>query len=187
YWQNLLDSLFRQDNDDPTKLQLFRFASEVDVLKRADDYSEMAQLAIELGAPGEAVRILEKGFKENVFPDQRTRDKNQRLLASAKKNAATEQAALPKLEKEAAADQTGAKDIELGLALLSYQQYPKAIEVLKRGIQKSSGKNVAEAHLLLGIAQLKAANKAEAVKSFQAVKGDAKLEQIADLWALHAR
>src|SRR5262245_30331680 len=60
YWENLLDSLFKQENDEITTLQLFRLASEVDVLKRPQDYSEMAQLAIEQGAPAEGVRILEK-------------------------------------------------------------------------------------------------------------------------------
>ncbi len=48
-------------------------------------------------------------------------------------------------------------------------------------------KNDAEAHLLLGIAQLKAGHKDEAVKSFKAVKGDPTLERLANLWILHAK
>jgi hypothetical protein len=190
YWENLLDSLFRQvkeANNEATTLQLYRLAVEVDVLKNPDDYNEMAQLAMEQGAPGEAVRILEKGFAKNVFADQRSKDKNQRLLNAAKKNAATEQAQLPKLAQAASADATGNKDIELGMAHLSYQQYPQAVEAIQRGIKKGSVANPAQAQLLLGIAQLKAANKEEAVKAFRAVKGDDKLKQLADLWTLHAR
>ena len=187
YWQNLLDSLFKEDNDEQTKLQLLRLASEVDVLNRPNDYTEMAQLAMEQGAPGEAVRILEKGFTKNIFTDQRSKDKNQRLLARAKKNAATEQAELPKLAQAATADTTGNKDLELGMAHLSYQQYPQAVEAIERGIKKGSLSNLAQAQLLLGIAQLKASNKDEAVKAFRAVKGDVKLKQLADLWTLHAR
>jgi hypothetical protein len=40
---------------------------------------------------------------------------------------------------------------------------------------------------MLGIAQLKAGHKDEAIKSFKAVKGDAVLERLASLWILHAR
>ena len=48
-------------------------------------------------------------------------------------------------------------------------------------------KSEPEAHLLLGIAQLKAGHKDDAVKSFHAVKGDATLERLANLWSLHAK
>jgi tetratricopeptide (TPR) repeat protein len=190
YWVNLLDSLFKEvkeNGTEATQLQLYRLAVEVNVLKNPDDYNEMAQLAMEQGSPGEAVRILEKGFASNVFADQRTKDKNQRLLAAAKKNSAAEQAELPKLTQAAAADATGNKDLELGKAHLSYQQYPQAVEAIQRGIKKGSLTDPAQAQLLLGIAQLKAANKEEAVKAFRAVKGDDKLKQLADLWTLHAR
>jgi tetratricopeptide (TPR) repeat protein len=190
YWVNLLDSLFKEvkeNGTEATQLQLYRLAVEVNVLKNPDDYNEMAQLAMEQGAPGEAVRILEKAFASNVFSDQRSKDKNQRLLAVAKKNSAAEQAELPKLTQAASADKTGNKDIELGKAHLSYQQYPQAVEAIKRGIGKGSLTDPAQAQLLLGIAQLKASNKDEAVKAFRAVKGDDKLKQLADLWTLHAR
>jgi hypothetical protein len=190
YWVNLLDSLFKEvkeNGTEATQLQLYRLAVEVNVLKNPDDYNEMAQLAMEQGSPGEAVRILEKGFASNVFSDQRSKDKNQRLLAAAKKNSAAEQAELPKLTQAASADTTGNKDVELGKAHLSYQQYPQAVEAIQRGIKKGSLSDAAQAQLLLGIAQLKAANKEEAVKAFRAVKGDDKLKQLADLWTLHAR
>ena len=190
YWVNLLDSLFKEvkeNGTEATQLQLYRLAVEVNVLKNPDDYNEMAQLAMEQGSPGEAVRILEKGFANNVFSDQRSKDKNQRLLAAAKKNSAAEQAELPKLTQAAAADTTGNKDVELGKAHLSYQQFPQAVEAIQRGIKKGSLTDPAQAQLLLGIAQLKAANKDEAVKAFRAVKGDDKLKQLADLWTLHAR
>jgi tetratricopeptide (TPR) repeat protein len=190
YWVNLLDSLFKEVEEsgtEATQLQLYRLAVEVNVLKDPEDYNEMAQLAMEQGAPGEAVRILEKGFASNVFTDQRSKDKNTRLLAAAKKNSAAEQAELPKLTQAAAADKTGNKDVELGKAHLSYEQYPQAIDAIQRGITKGSLTDAAQAQLLLGIAQLKGAKKDEAIKSFRAVKGDDKLKQLADLWTLRAR
>ena len=47
--------------------------------------------------------ILEKGFEKGVFTDQRAKDKNQRLLDSAKKTAATDEASLARSEQEAKA------------------------------------------------------------------------------------
>ena len=190
YWKDLLYTLQQdktQTQSDKNTLQLFRLMSEVDVLARPDDYTEMAQLAMEQGSPGEAQHILEKGFQKNIFPDQRTKDKNQRLLDQAKKAAVADQASLPKIEKDADAAPTGDKDVGVGLAYLGYQQYDKATDLLSKGLTKGGVKSEPEAHLLLGIAQLKAGHKDDAVKSFHAVKGDPALERLANLWTLHAK
>jgi hypothetical protein len=70
---------------------------------------------------------------------------------------------------------------------LSYQQYPQAVEALGRSLKKGGLQSPANVQLLLGIAQLKAGSKDEAIKSFHAVKGDPKFEHLASLWVLHAR
>jgi len=157
------------------------------VLQRPEDYTEMAQLAIELGSPGEAEHVLEKGFEKNVFTDQRSKDLNQRLLASAKKAAATDEASLAKSEQDAKNAATGDKAIGVGFAYLGYQQYDKASDMLSAGLSKGGVKSEPEARLLLGIAQFKAGHKDEAVKSFHEVKGDPTLERLANLWSLHAK
>ena len=188
YWQNLLYSLFQQEGQtDKSLLHVYRLASEVDVLKRADDYTEYAQLAIEAGSPGEAVSVLEKGMQKNVFTDARSADKAKRLLESAKKQAETDKASLDKVASDAAAAKTGQKDVGVGLAYLSYKEYDKAYQAIERGLSKPGVQNEAEAHLLLGIAALGAGKKDDAQKAFKAVKGDPKLERIANLWSLHAR
>jgi tetratricopeptide (TPR) repeat protein len=190
YWKDLLYTM-QQDKglttSEKNTLQLYRLMSEVDVLSRADDYTEMAQLAMEQGSPGEAQHILEKGFSKGVFADQRTKDKNQRLLDAAKKAAAADQATLPKIETDAKNAPTGDKDVGVGLAYLGYGQYDKASDLLSQGLSKGGVKSEPEAHLLLGIAQLKAGHKDEAVKSFHAVKDDPTLERLANLWSLHAK
>src|SRR5580765_670311 len=178
HWKNLLFSV-----------QTFRLMSEVDVLESPSDYNEMAQLALEAGSPGEAQKVLEKGFAANVFNEQRAKDRNTRLLETVKKTAANDQAALPKIEKEAEAATTGAQNVGVGLAYFGYGQYDKAIDQISKGLTKGGLRNDAEAHLLLGIAQLKGGHKDEAVKSFKAVKDPSNptIEQLANLWALHAR
>jgi tetratricopeptide (TPR) repeat protein len=160
---------------------------DVDVLKEAGDYNEMAQLALDAGSPGEAQRVLEKGFEKGVFTEQRVKDRNTRLLESVKKQAATDQASLPKAEKDAEAAATGAKAASAGFAYFGYGQYDKAADLLAKGVAKGGLPNEANTRLLLGIAQLKAGRKDEAIKTLKAVKGDAALEQLASLWVIRAR
>jgi tetratricopeptide (TPR) repeat protein len=188
YWYQLLFTMRQQTTgNDANTLQTYRLMSEVDVLKNPDDYTEMAQLALEAGSPGEAQRVLEKGIAKGVFTDPRARAKNQRLLESAKKAAATDQASLQRIEKEAEAAPNGAKNVGLGLAYFGYGQYDKAAEAISKGIAKGGLRNESEARLLLGIAQLKAGHKEDATKSFHEVKGDPSLERLANLWSLHAK
>ncbi len=188
YWSNLLFSMRRQtSNNDTNTLQTYRLMNDVDILKEAGDYNEMAQLALESGSPGEAQKVLEKGFEKGIFSDQRVKDRNTRLLESVKKQAATDQAALPKLEKDADAAATGVKSAAAGFAYYGYGQYDKAADLLGKGVTKGGLSNEANTRLLLGIAQLKAGHKDEAIKSFKSVKGDPALEQLAGLWVLHAK
>jgi tetratricopeptide (TPR) repeat protein len=191
YWQNLVDAIYKsqqsQSSSEQNLLQVYRLSAAVDVLARASDYTEYAQLALEAGSPGEAQAILEKGFAKKAFTEKRDIDRNQRLLESAKKQAESSQANLAKTAAEAAAAKTGDKDVALGVAYLGYQQYDKAAEALSRGLAKPGVPNPAEARLSLGIAELGAGHKDEARKAFKAVKGNATLERLANLWSLHAQ
>jgi tetratricopeptide (TPR) repeat protein len=187
YWQQLLYSMFKTVKSDRNLLQTYRLAADVNVLKRPEDYTDFAQLAIEAGSPGEAQQIIEKGMQENIFPDSRTKGKAQRLLADAQRAAKRDQATLGKNAQEAARASNGQQDVGLGLAYYGYQQYDKAIQALTQGIAKGGLKSTGEAQLLLGIAQLKAGNKDAALKSFKSVKGDPTLERLATLWSLRAR
>lgn len=187
YWQQLLYGMFKTVKSDSNLLQTYRLADEVDVLKRPEDYTDFAQLAIEAGSPGEAEQIIEKGMQANIFPDARTKGKAQRLLVDAKKASARDKATLDRTAEEAARSSSGNQDVGLGLAYYGYQQYDKAIQALKQGIAKGGLKSRPEAELLLGIAQLKSGDKAAALSSFKSVKGNPTLQRLATLWSLRAR
>lgn len=183
YWQNLTYSLFQDDtNNDRQMLHIYRLANDVDTLKRGSDYMEMAQLAIEQGSPGEAQTVLEKGLAKKAFTEARDEDRAKRLLESAKKQAAADQAALPKIEKDA---KTGEAKVRLGQAYLSYGQNAKAADLIGAGIKDGGVKNLDEANLLYGIALYKAGRKDEALKAFKAVQADPKYARISKLWSLH--
>jgi tetratricopeptide (TPR) repeat protein len=187
-WAQLLYNI-RKDtsNNEANLFQTYRLMLDTDVLKDPTDYTEMAELALDAGSPGDATSVLEKAQAKNVFTDQRSKDRSQRLLDSAKKRAQADQAGLPKLEKEADTAATGDKNIAVGRAYLGYGQYDKAVDQLTKGLSKGGVKNEPDARLTLGIAQLKAGHKDDAVKTFKSVKGDPALERLANLWSLHAK
>jgi len=192
YWQNLMRSLRQGDTDDIQKLNVMRLAVEVKVMKQADEYKEMAQLALDEKLAGEAQKVLEEGFAKKVFTDQREIDVNTRLLKKAQASAATEKAALAQNEAAARAATTGDADVKVGAQYLAFGDAAKAVEALQRGISKGNiakgdpkeKQKVDEAALLLGIAHLRNGNVGEAAKAFRSVKLDPTMVRIAKLWLL---
>jgi hypothetical protein len=188
YWQNILYALIQTPGvSDKALLQVYRLALDLDVLKRPEDYLEMAQLANEQGSPGEAERALEAGQQKNAFHEAALKTHAAQMLESVKKQVAVDTASLPKIAADADASKTGVKDAGLGLAYFSYQQYDKAIVSLQSALAKGALKSEPETRLLLAIAQLRAGKKDDALKTFDLVKGDPKLERMAALWEIRAR
>jgi Flp pilus assembly protein TadD len=194
YWSNLMVALRQGDNDDVQQLNVFRLSNQVNVMKRADEYKEMAQLAIDEQLSCEAQSILEQGFTKKVFVDKRDVDVNTRLLGTAKTKCVAEKAAIASADAAAKTAASGDASVRVGAQYLVSGDAAKAIEALQRGITKGSiakgapneAQKVDEANILLGIAQLKANNKAEAAKAFRNVKRDPTMTRIARLWALNS-
>jgi tetratricopeptide (TPR) repeat protein len=192
YWENLMVALRKTETTDLQELNVMRLAVHVNVMKKADEYKEMAQLALEQKLAGEAQTVLEQGFAKKVFVDDRSKSVNERLLAAAKKEAAVDKAALAKNE---AAATTGDLLVKVGAQYLGFGDAAKAAELIQKGITKGgigAGEEPAvqaqkadEAYILLGIAHLRNNNKAEAAKAFKAVKRDATMARIAKLWVLN--
>jgi tetratricopeptide (TPR) repeat protein len=189
YWYQLLYSQRQAvSGNDADTLQVYRLMFDTDTMKTADDYSEMASLAMDAGSPGEAVTVLQQAFSRNIFTEQRVKDREQRYLDKAKQASTTDQASLPKLQTEADASPTGVKNAAVGLAYYGYGQYDKAIDQLSKALSKGGLKSEEQTRVLLGIAQLKGGHKDDAVKTFKSVKGDDQnLDRLANLWVLHAK
>ncbi len=187
YWEQLLGVTQRvAETDDRVTLNLYRLMFELDALRRDSDYVEMAQLAIEMGVPGEAVQVLERGFANKVLEEEDVA-RRRTLLQEAKTAAQSDQKSLTALDTEAKSSKTGEADVGLGTAYLSYDQYDKAVEALRRGLQKGGVKRPDEAQLLLGRALLKLNQQEEALKAFEAVPDTSKYARVANLWELYAK
>jgi len=189
YWANALASLANADTKDGhLQLNVYRLMLDVGVLKRGIDYSDMAELSLDQGYPGETQSVLQKAFSENVFTEQRDKDRYQHLLDGAKQRAAADLASLPNQEKDAASAPAGDKLVQVGAAYMSYGQNDKAIADIQKGIAKGSLKYPDEANLLLGIAQLRSHSAGDAQRSFEKVSGSSNpgYARLGKLWALHA-
>jgi tetratricopeptide (TPR) repeat protein len=147
---------------------------------------EMAQLAMDAGVPGEAQHVVETGIQKGVLKsdDKTTQGRYDRLLNSAKSQAATDKAGLPQLAKEAQSSPKGQSLVGLGQAYLSYGQTDEAIQAIKAGIDKGNVTDADEAQVSLGLAYLKKGQKDQARQAFKAVKDSSKWNTLADLWVL---
>jgi tetratricopeptide (TPR) repeat protein len=189
YWTNLLDGYLRKELTDRVQLGFYRLMLDTGTLKRAGDYQEAAQLAMDAGVPGEAQFIVEKGIENGTLKsaDKTEQGRYDRLLAGAKKTAATDRASLPQLAKEAEKASQGQADVGLGQAYFSYGEYDNAIVALERGIKKGGVTDIDEAQVSLGLAHLKKGQKDQARQAFKAVKADSKWADLAELWGLRAQ
>lgn len=189
YWANLLDVYSRKEHTDRVTLGFYRLMLDTGTLKRAADYQEAAQLAMDAGVPGEAQYIVEKGMENGTLKseDKTEQGRYDRLLAGAKKQAATDRPALPQLAKEAEKSPKGQADVGLGQAYLSYGEYDNAIAAMERGIKKGGVTDADEAQVSLGIAYLKKGQKDQARQAFKAVKQGSNWSDLAELWSLRAQ
>jgi tetratricopeptide (TPR) repeat protein len=186
-WLALLYEVKKERLDPRQKLHVFRLMDSTGNLKRGPDFMDYSTAATQLGLANESQYVLDAGLKGEAFEQQVERDRAMRYLKSETTRAATLRAELAKQEAAARAAPTGNEYVALGMAHYSFRQYPKAIEALKAGIAKGGVKNVADAQLTLGAAQLKAGQKAEAAQTLKAIKAEDEVTQrIAKLWALHA-
>jgi hypothetical protein len=188
YWSNLLNVKRTEAGGDLGTFHVYWLMNEVGVLTEANDVNELVDLSVKLGAPGEGLSVLQKAIAAGVYKTDQSKASADSRLKQITALANTDKAGLPAFEKEAAAAKGGEGEVRLGQALLSYGQADKAAAAIQRGIAKGSLRNADEAQLLLGIALLGAGRKDEAIAAFSSPKGgDAKLADLASLWALHAR
>ena len=189
YWSNAMAGVLNntKSGDDRLRLMTYRLMFQVGILKQPAHYTEMAQIALDQGNPGEAQTVLEQAFKKDLYTDPHDKERNQRLLDKVRRTATDDRATMPKQERDAMAAKTGDALVQVGGAYLGYGQPDKAVSAITAGISKGNLKNPDEAYMLLGIAYDRNKNKDEAVRAFNRANSDPKYQQLAKLWALEAR
>ena len=188
YWANAMAGVLKnKTTDDRLLLMTYRLMAEVGILKRGADFTEMAQIALDQGNPGEAQSVLEQAFAKNLYSDAHDKERSQRLLDKVRRSAVDDRASIAKEEKAAAASASGDGLVQIGAAYLGFGQPDKALVSISAGIAKGNLKYADEAYMLLGIANERNKNSAEAVRAFNRATSNPKYAQLAKLWALEAR
>jgi hypothetical protein len=186
-WNVLLYEVKKERLDPRQRVQLFRLMDATGNLKHPVDITAYSDSATSLGLYEEANKALEVGKKLNVFKAADELSRADRYLKSNATRAAEARAELPQMATAAKAAPTGNEYVALGMQYFSFGEFAKAAEATKAGIAKGGLKNLDDNQVLLGIAQLKAGQKADAVQTLRAVKTDnAVTLRIAKLWALYA-
>ena len=183
YITDLFNQWKREPNmDDRLALNLYRVMFHLNLLEYSEDYLKMAQLAVDLGFPGEAITVLNKGNADKKFADEVEQVQYKKQLASANQLAVTDRKTVAGLEQSAATKGTGEELAQLGVAQASYEQYEKAAQSLQAGIAKGGVKRLDQAQIVLGYALVKLNRIDEAQAAFGSVAPDSPLSTVAQLW-----
>lgn len=148
-----------------------------------DDYSLLSQIAIQLGFPGEAQAVMQKGMAANVVTGNRA----QRLFGMAQSQTSAQSAKLNAMA--AAANQSAQGDglVKLGEIYWGYGRAQDAVNAIQAGIKKGVA-DKADAQIALGLAYLSLNQNDAAAKAFAAVpKDNANASSIAHLFNIFAR
>lgn len=186
YWSDMFTYLLQGSSfSDGENIIYLRLVQQANMLQ-PDEYIELAELSLAITNPGEAKAILEEGFTKGVLGKGESKDRDLKLLAMARTQAAEDLNSLPSIEKEAAAKPTGEALVKVGEAYLGHGKYENAIAAFTKGLAKGGIKNKDETNLNLGIAYLRLNKSAEAIQAFNAVPATSKLALMSRLWVIQA-
>ena len=188
YWVTLLSRLQRKPNfSDRLALDTYRLSLATGSMSAANDFSEMAQLALQAGSGAEAKQVVDKGFAAGALGagaeaerHKRLRDLVTKRIDEAKKTAADD-------EKAALAAKDGNDLVTIGLNQVFEGQKAKGLQLMQQGIAKGGLKRPEDAKLHLAIAQLLTGDNAKAQATLKTVSGNDGTTDLARLWALYAR
>ncbi len=184
YWNAYLARLPRKAGfSSRYELDVWRLRFANDTLTKADEYMEMAQLALQAGHPAEGRRIAEQGFKLGVLGTGAEAGRHQRLRDLAIKQEESVKAALAGRAEEAAKEASGDSLVNIGYAYVTMGDTEQGVKLIEQGIAKGKLKRPDEAKLRLGMAQQHSATgKTKAAATLRSVKGTEGTADIARLW-----
>ena len=190
YWGDLLGRVQRKPNfSDRLALDVYRLMLASGSMRNANDYMEMAQLAVQAGLPGEGKQVVDKGFAAGVLGagTPAEADRHRRLKDLVNKRTEEDKASLAARQAQAASAKSGNDLVDLGFAQSFNGEPKKAIALMEQGIAKGGLKRADDAKLHLGIAWLMAGETARAQAAFKGVTGNDGTADLARLWSLLAR
>jgi len=188
YWTDLLSRVQKKPGfSDRLGVNVYRLRFATGNAGTANDYMEMAQLAVQGGTPAEAKIIIDKGYANGVLGKGDQADRQKRLKDLVEKAVADSQKTRAQDEADALAAKDGNDLVKIGLNYVYEGNAAKGISLVEQGIKKGGLKRPEDAKLRLGEAELHAGQRQRGVQTLKDVKGTDGTADIARLWVLYAR
>lgn len=187
YWGGLLGNLPRKPGfSDRFSLELYRLRLETGHVNSADDYMELAQMAVQAGFPFEGMSVIEQGFKAGALGAGAGADRHKRLRDLVQKRVDEARPSLSALDEATLGAKTGDELVKLGYNLVTAGQSAKGVEIVNKGLSKGGFKRAEDAKLLAGLALWRAGD-AKANSVLRSVQGQDGASDIGRLWTLLSR
>lgn len=164
-------------------LDVMRLKLNQGLITKADEYFEMAQLALQADQPAEAKSIMERGYAAKVLGVGAEAERHKRLMDLADKKMAEGGKSLQAGLDEAQAAKDGNQLAKIAIGLIGLNKLDTGIPLLEKAIAMGGLKRPDDAKLRLGLAQLKAGQKAKAAQTLKGVGGKEGAAEVARLWA----
>lgn len=189
YWNLVTYRLARGSNlNDRQKLQVYRLRMATGTLKRCQDYTEMADIAVAAGMAMEGRKAMELALSTKACPVKIDEDRVRRKLKSIGRVVAEDSGRFPELEKAARTAATGETHVAVGAFLFGKGEYSAAAAALTEGISLGGLRDLADVQLTLATAQYRAGRKAESLKTLREIRADDPVTQrIGALWILYVQ
>jgi tetratricopeptide (TPR) repeat protein len=182
YWAEAIARLGRQANfNSRFELDLYRILEVTGNLEDTSEYVDMASLALNVGLPAEAARVVELAFASGKMGQGSAAANHLKLRQQIQVRLAEDDKALPGLEKSAKDANTLASLAEV---YTSKQNWSQANAFFGRALAMGGLKREAETRLHAGIVLFRLGQKAEAAKMWDSVQGDATAVEFAQLWKI---
>ena len=184
YWDLLLHGLIVNPKI-PQALQLdvYRIRLAAGNITQARDFMEMTEIAVQKGMPQLALDLMTQGYSAGILGQGAEASRQARLKALVEKDIAAKKASIAADEATALKAKTGDALLTVGYNYVSFGDASKGLDLMQQAIAKGVS-NVNLARLQLGLAQLQAGQKDQAIETLNTVEGDDGTHDIAQLWIL---
>lgn len=163
-------------------LDVMRLRLSQGLITKAEDYFEMAQLALQADQPAEAKAIMERGYAAKVLGTGAEADRHKRLMELAEKKIQEGGKSMLAGLDEAEAAKDGNALAKIAIGLIGLNNLERGIPMLEKAIAMGGLKRPEDAKLRLGLAQIKAGNRAKGNQTLKGVGGKEGAAEIARLW-----
>ena len=188
YWTELLARVTKQPGfSERLWIDVYRLRFAANLMRSADEYVELAQLALQAGYPAEALTVIDRGLSLSLLGNGKDAAAHTALRERASKAAEKDSADLGRAEASAKAAREGDALVNVGYAYVSAGQATKGITLMDQGVAKGNLKRADEARLRLGQALWQAGRKDDAGKAFAAVQGSDGSAALARVWSAFVR